>query len=139
MNRTSFIAKINKLLQSTEMFTRPSKQIPAKWQLFEYYFDEPEKLNRVTEEQLKTAKQSWIIEFTEDGRYIHNSNLSVQFIAILENGTWSVSKNFIALIHPKDFRKNVEFQFAIDKGILKLLRKDKIGKIDFFGFFRKLD
>jgi hypothetical protein len=42
----------------------------------------------------------------------------------LESGEWSVSKNFITLIHPGDFRNNLEFQFAVEKGDLKFLKKD---------------
>ena len=140
MNRTSIIDKISNLLQSTEMFVRPSKKLPGKWQLYEYYIDEAKELKHVKSEQLTSEKQNWNIEFTtEREKYIHNSNLSVPLISKIENGLWSISKNFITIIHPQDFRKNIKFQFAIEKGDLKLLKKDEFGKIEFFGFFKKLD
>src|SRR5680860_1669122 len=99
MKINSLFSKIFFWLQSTEMFARPSKQLPGKWQLFEYYFEQEKELNHITEEQLKAEKQSWDIEFAEDERYFHKSNLSISLISAIENGTWSISKNFITLIH----------------------------------------
>lgn len=140
MNRTSIIDKISNLLQSTEMFVRPSKKLPGKWQLYEYYIDEAKELKHVKSEQLTSEKQNWNIEFTTEGeKYIHNSNLSVPLISKIESGLWNISKNFITIIHPQDFRKNIKFQFAFEKGDLKLLKKDEFGKIEFFGFFKKTD
>jgi hypothetical protein len=139
MNRTSIIAKINNLLQSSEMFARPSKRLPGKWQLYEYYIDDTKELIHVNSEQLKSEKQNWNIEFNENKQYLHNSNLTIPLIINIENGSWDISKNFITIIHLQDFRKNVEFQFAFEKGNLKLLKKDNSGKIEFFGFFKKLD
>ena len=139
MNKTTFFAKIINSLKSTEIFVRPAKKLPGKWQLFEYYIDKAEELKHIKSEHLKTEKQFCNIEFTTEEKYIQNSNIPVSLISDIENGSWSISKNFITLIHPLDFRKNVEFQFAIEKGILKLLKKDEFGKIEFFGFFRKLD
>lgn len=137
MKLNSFFSKIFGWLQSTEMFARPRKQLSGKWQLFEYYFETEKELNHISEELLKTKKQQWNIEFIEDDKYFQNSNLSIPLISTIENGDWSISKNFITLIHPKNFRKNIEFQFAVEKGNLKLLKKDGLGKIEFFGFFRK--
>ena len=139
MKRTSIITKINNVLQSTEMFARPSKKFPGKWQLYEYYIDKAKELKHVNSEQLTSEKQNWNIEFTQDNQYIHNSNLTIPLISRIENGSWSISKNFITIIHPQDFRKNTEFQFAFEMGNLKLLKKDEFGKIEFFGFFKKLD
>ncbi|NOR75224.1 MAG: hypothetical protein GQ525_08690 [Draconibacterium sp.] len=139
MNKTLIIAKINSFLQSTEMFARPSKQLPGKWQLFEYYIDEVKELKHVNSEMLTSGKQNWDIEFTENGKYTHSCNLPISLILEIENGSWSTSKNFITLNHPSNFRKNVEFQFAFEKDNLKLLKKDTFGKIEFFGFFRKLN
>ncbi len=139
MNQTSIIAQINKLLQSTEMFARPSKKIPGKWQLYEYYVDENKELKHIKREQLTSEKQNWNIEFAIDKKYIHNTNIAVSIISNVENGSWHIAKNFITLIHPNDINKNMEFQFAIEEGNLKLLKKDNLGKIEFFGFFKKLD
>lgn len=124
-------------IKTTEMFARPSKQLPGKWNLFEYYIEKEGDLIHIKEEQLKAENLQWQIDFLEDEKFKHNSNLNVSLLSNIEDGTWSVSKNFITLIHPQDFRNNVEFQFAIEKGDLKLLKKDELGKIEFFGFFRK--
>lgn len=126
-------------LKTTEMFARPAKQLPGEWQLFEYYIEREKELEHITEESLKLKEQQWDIKFTEDQEYFHRSNLSVSLIASIENGSWSISKNFITLIDPQNFRNNIEFQFAIEKGNLRLLKKDAFGKIEFFGFFRKME
>ena len=125
-------------LESTEMFVRPSKLLPGKWQLFEYYVDRGTDLLNFKEEELKKQKENWTIEFSENEKFIQKGNLSVELISRIENGVWSISRNFVTIINPSDFRKNVEFQFAIAKGQLKLLKKDAFGKIEFFGFFTRL-
>lgn len=125
-------------LQNTELFARPSKQIIGRWQLFEYYFDSEEALQHITEDDLKSGHESWLIEFSEDEKYFQKTRLGISLISELKDGSWSISKNFITLIHPENFRNNIEFQFAIDKGTLKLLNKNLSGKIEFFGFFKKL-
>ena len=119
------------------MFARPSKQVPGKWELFEYYIDEGNELLHFTEDQLKEEKASWNIEFKEDEHFLHKCNLPVSFITEIKDGNWSTSKNYITFLSTKDFRDSVEFQFAIDKGKLKLLKKDAFGKIEFFGFFNR--
>jgi hypothetical protein len=124
-------------LRSTEMFARPSKQIPGKWQLFEYYMETGNELLHFTEDQLNTEKVFWHIEFKEDDHYSHKCNLPVSFITKLKEGNWSISKNYITFISPEDFRDSIEFQFAIVKGALKLLKKDAFGRIEFFGFFNR--
>lgn len=123
-------------LKNTEMFARPSKQIPGKWQLFEYYFDSDKELHHFTEQDLKNRNESWFIEFSEEEGYTQSSRLGISFISEMENGSWSISKNYLTFIHPENFRNNVEFQFAINKGVLKLLKKNTLGEIEFFGFFR---
>ena len=136
--KTAF-SKFSGWLMSTEMFARPSKQLSGKWQLFEYYLDQGEDLLNFKEEDLKKKKENWTIEFVDSGKFLQQGNLTVSLISGIENGDWSISKNFVTVLNPSDFRKNVEFQFAIQKNQLKLLRKDSFGKIEFFGFFRKLE
>jgi hypothetical protein len=138
MEKKSVFSVFMNWLSTTEIFARPSKQLSGKWQLFEYFFEPEGELINIKEHQLKAEKQYWEIEFVED-KCKQMSNLTIQLINEIENGNWETTKNFITLIHAEDFRRNVEFQFAIEKGILKLLRKDAFGKIEFFGFFRKLD
>ena len=123
-------------LKSSEMFIRPSKQLPGKWNLFEYYFDSSEELLHFDDKQLKAKNEFWVIEFSEDN-FRHQCNLPNPTVSKIESGSWNTSKNYLTLIHSADFRNNVEFQFAIEKGNLKLLKKDVHGKIEFFGFFRK--
>jgi len=136
MEKKSFFSKISSWLHSTEMFARPSKKLPGTWKLFEYYRDLEDELLHITKEKLTDAQEELTINFTEDGNFIINSDLSVSLIKEIENGEWSISKNFVTIIHPKDFRRNVEFQFAFEKENLKLLKKDRLGNIEFFGFFR---
>lgn len=126
-----------KWLGATEMFARPSKKLPGKWVLFEFYTEPGKELIHKTSEQLTAEKIFWEIEFNTEEKYIHHSNLPIPVVAKITNGTWSRSKNFITLLHPDNFRDNVEFQFAIEKDNLKLLKKDSLGRIEFFGFFRK--
>ena len=124
-------------LGSTEMFARPSKKLPGKWILFEFYHEPDKKLIHKTKDQIKKERIVWEIEFDAQENYTHNTNLDIPVVSKITSGTWSRSKNFITLIHPVNFRDNVEFQFAIEKENLKLLKKDALGKIEFFGFFRK--
>ncbi|HSO88424.1 MAG TPA: lipocalin family protein [Draconibacterium sp.] len=136
-NKISFSSVFN-WLKSTEMFARPSKQIPGKWQLVEYYIETEDELRNISEAQLKSKKELWNIEFTTGKKYLHQCNLPVSLISRIKNGEWNISKNFITLTSEENTDSNVEFQFAIDKDQLKLLKKDSFGKIEFFGFFSKL-
>ena len=124
-------------LNSTEMFARPSKQIPGKWHLTEYYTESGEELRNVKESQLKAENEFWNIELTIENKFYHQCNLPVWQIAKIKSGNWSVSKNYFTLLSSDNFRNNIEFQFAIEKGKLKLLKKDALGRIEFFGFFSK--
>ena len=38
-------------IKTTEMFARPSKQLPGKWDLFEYYIEKDGDLIHIKEEQ----------------------------------------------------------------------------------------
>jgi len=125
-------------LKSTEMFARPSKQLPGKWELFEYYIEEGDELRHFTEDQLKGGKVFWNINFNEDENYTHKSNLPVSLVTEMKDGKWNISKNYVTLLSPENFRNSIEFQFAIEKGTLKFLKKDAFGRIEFFGFFNKL-
>jgi hypothetical protein len=124
-------------LKSTEMFARPSKQLPGEWKLFEFYTEPEKELIHKQEKQLKDENLFLNVEFAENGTFNYTTNLQVEFISEEGSFTWSIAKNFITLIHNSDFRKNQEFQFAIEKGVLKILKKDSFGKIILFGFFRK--
>ncbi len=124
-------------LRSTGVFTKPSRQIPGKWQLFEYYTENAEELFHVVEEQLINQNRYWEIAFSDDGMMTQRTNISFPFSLKQQESRWSLSRNYLTIIQPDDFRNNVEFQFAIVRGNLKLLKKNSLGRIEFFGFFRK--
>ena len=135
--KSKIFSEILSWLKSTEMFARPSKQIPGKWQLFEYYVEKGNDLQNINEARLKEEKGLWDIEFTVENKYYHQCNLPVWQISKIKNGNWSISKNFITLSSSENERNSIEFQFAIEKEKLKLLKKDALGRIEFFGFFRQ--
>ena len=136
-NKISFSGILN-WLKSSEMFARPSKQIPGKWQLVEYYIENGDELRNINEAQLKEENGVWDIEFTVEKKFYHQCNLPVWQITKIKNGNWDISKNFITLTSSENIRNNIEFQFAIEKQKLKLLKKDALGRIEFFGFFNKI-
>ena len=137
-NKISFSALFN-WLNSTEMFARPSKRIPGKWSLKEFYFEPENELLHFSEDRLKNENLFWELEFSGAGQFIHHSHLSIPLIDNMDSGHWSRSRNFITLAHPANSEKKIEFQFAVEKDILKLLKKDSLGRIQFFGFFRKME
>lgn len=124
-------------LKSSGMFERPSKKIPGKWVLWEYYIEPENELINIKKEQMEAENFFWEIEFGKDQTFFHKTNLSFPLVKKIAGGNWSRTRNFITIIHPENFRNSVEFQFAINKETLKLLKKDKRGRIEFFGFFRK--
>lgn len=136
MEKESVFNALLSWLKSSEMFARPSKQLPGKWNLFEYYYDSGEELLHFDDTKLKARNEFWNIAFNENN-FSHQCDLPNPLVSSIENGSWSAYRNYLTLIHPADFRNNVEFQFAIEKGNLKLLKKNALGKIEFFGFFRK--
>ncbi len=138
MSTKLFFEKIGKTLQRIELFERPKKKIPGKWQMYEYFVDKEEELVHQQADDLKANDEYFVIEFTEDN-FIQSATLPLSFIQDGKNGKWAIRKNFILLIDESNFRNNVEYQFAFEKGNLKLLKKDAAGKIEFFGFFNKLN
>lgn len=134
MKKKFIFTSILNWLKSTEMFVRQSKLVPGKWQLTEYYTETENELRNITENQLKADGEFWNIEFTPEKNYSKNSNLPLPLISGLKNGNWNVSKNYITL---NSSGESVEFQFAIEKEILRILKKDNLGKIIFFGFFKR--
>ncbi|WP_346861552.1 hypothetical protein [uncultured Draconibacterium sp.] len=138
MTTKSFFLKIGGWLQATEMFERPRKKLPGKWQLYEYFVDEKEELLHFEEKELKARSQLFELEFSEQS-YSRQSNIPISLIQNSKNGKWSVAKNFVTLLDAENFRDSIEFQFAFEKGNLKLLKKNAFGKIEFFGFFRKIN
>ncbi len=135
MKIKSILADLFNWMQTTEMFVSQGKRLPGKWILKEYYTETENELIHVQEAKLEELHCFWKVEFSEDGKYWQDMNLTVPLLVNLLNGEWSRVKNYITIMHPEDYRKNVEFQFAINKNELRLLKKDISGKIEFFGFF----
>ncbi|MFV0265569.1 MAG: hypothetical protein ACK5HT_00375 [Draconibacterium sp.] len=135
MKQHSLFSKFVSWLASPEVFGNVSKSLVGTWFLFEYYMDEREELVHMREFDLQREKQQVVITFFDD-EFEVNAHISVPLVARLKKGRWSVAKNFITFIDPENFRNNVEFQFAFEKGNIKLLKKDERGMIEFFGFFK---
>ncbi len=137
MKTKTYLTAFTDWLKTTELFANPVKQLPGKWLLFEYYTEPEHELLHFSEEQLNQKKLFWEIEFNAEDKLIQKTNIRLPFSNETGVLIWSKAKNYITLIYPGDFRKNVEFQFAVENGNLKLLKKNSLGKIEFFGFFRK--
>ncbi len=131
----SFIQK----LKSTGIFVRPAKLLPGKWHLFEYYTEISGELAHVNEQKLKQDKKIWEIDFLGNGDFMQQTNFASGLLANPDLNRWSISGNYITLLHPDDFRENMELQFAIEKDNLRLLKKEETGKIILFGFFRRVE
>ena len=136
MKLTSISSKFIEWIKSPEVFGSKKKLIPGKWQLFEYYVDEEKELFHFETDALKEKNVLFVLSFLENHDFIVAGDAPVKLLEGTTEGKWSVARNFITLINPKDFRSNIEFQFAFEKGNLKLLKKDAMGKIEFFGFFK---
>lgn len=133
----SLFSRFISWLNSPEVFGNISRKIPGEWQLYEYYMDENNKLIHIQEDKLQHDNLKMTLIFTED---VFNADVHIPVSVVkgLEKGQWSTAKNYITFIDPQNFRNNIEFQFAFEKGNLKLLKKDVKGMIEFFGFFKPL-
>lgn len=124
-------------LKSPGVFGNVSKRFPGEWNLYEYYVDVKDELIHLEKNELDSAGQACMLKFSEEGLFNCQSNIPISLFQSLEKGDWSRARNYITLMDPKEFRNNVEFQFAFEKGNLKLLKRDPSGKIAFFGFFKQ--
>jgi len=131
------IDSVTRWWKSLEMFSRPVSLIPGRWQLFEYYTEPEGELLNIKEDQLKNKNGFWIIEFRENGEFMQTSSLPVRFMEDIPVCKWRLQRNFLKMIHPDNQNYYEEFQFAVERGLLKLLKKDINGRIKFFGFFKK--
>lgn len=138
MEKKSVFSKVVSWLGTTEMFARPSKQLPGMWHLYEYFIDSEKELLNIKTDQLRNNGHYLHLSMDEDNTFLLTPNLPIELFNIIDKGEWSISKNYVTFIHPNDFRKSVEFQFAFENGDLKLLKKNELGKIEFFGFFKRL-
>ncbi|MBN1822017.1 MAG: hypothetical protein JXR31_13290 [Prolixibacteraceae bacterium] len=132
---------LNKLIGSIRKQISDYKinnSLPGKWKLIEYYTEPGNELLNFKEKQIESENISWDLTFSEDGGFSHFSNLNIPYLKDIDSSEWSKSKNFLTLLNKDDFRKNKEFQFAFEKGNLKLLKKDGFGKIVVFAFFKRI-
>lgn len=137
-NKISF-KKIRDWLKAGEMFARPSKMLPGKWQLFEYYYDSVADLVNIKETELQLNKSKMLIEFNADNTLTIEENLKIEIFRNFEKGNWLRKRNFVTFINNEKHEKNLTFQFDADTEKLKLLKKDTKGRIDFFGFFKRIE
>jgi len=139
MQRSRIIPAIFQWLQSTELFSRPSRQIRGRWALFEFYVEPGEVLIHRDEKQLRDEKLFWEIEIAAGGSFRQRTNIPGGFLPAVTACQWRCSKNFLLLSDPGNPENKREYQFAIDRGILKLLKKRVSGKIEVFAFFRPME
>lgn len=136
MTKNNFLKKFLSWLQTTEMFARPVKLLPGKWTLEEYYTENKGVLENFKSNDLKQQNREMIFHFFPDQSFqIQTTLINPGFNGLFE-GIWEIQKNYISLID-QSTKQYSEFQFAIVKGKLKLLKKDRAGAIVFFGFFAK--
>jgi hypothetical protein len=131
--------KIGNWLKTGEIFARPSKMLPGKWQLFEYYYDSGADLINIKETELQLSKNKMLIEFNADNILIINENLKLEIFRNFEMGNWLRKRNFVTFINNGKHEENLTFQFDAGSEQLKLLKKDAKGRIDFFGFFKRIE
>ncbi|MDR2910293.1 MAG: hypothetical protein LBV47_02860 [Bacteroidales bacterium] len=137
MSKKISISAIRNWCISTGLFVRPAKILPGKWEVFEFYYEQYDNnLIHYNESRINAERLFYEIDFAENKIFKHKTNLLVPLISKIKDGNWRISRNFVTIVNPDRLGCNVKFQFAIDKGVLKLLKKDLSGKIEFFGFFR---
>ena len=137
-NKISF-KKIGNWLKAGEIFARPSKMLPGKWQLFEFYYDSGADLINIKEAELQLSKNRMLIEFNIDSTLTINENLKFEIFRNFEKGNWLRKRNFVTFVSSEEHEENLTFQFDAGSEQLKLLKKDASGRIDFFGFFRRIE
>jgi hypothetical protein len=137
MAEISLFSKFLHWLQSTEMFARPSKQLPGKWELIEYYTESKDELIHMKGDDLPAFNHHWNIELKPDGTSKHEVNLNHIFKEQLIDASWINQKNFIIFLTESGIEE--QFQFAVTSQQLKLLKKDAAGAIVFFGFFNRIN
>lgn len=137
-NKISF-KKIQNWLKTGELFARPSKMLPGKWQLFEYYYESGADLINIKEAELQLSKNTMLIEFYMDNVLTINENLKIEIFRNFKKGNWFRKRNFVTFTNNEKQEKYLTFQFDAGSEQLKLLKKDKKGRIDFFGFFKRIE
>jgi nucleoid-associated protein YejK len=120
------------------MFARPSKMLPGKWQLVEYYYESDNELINLKEAELLQRNFLMQIQLNNDNSLIINENLDLDIFLDYNKGGWLRKRNFVSFVNNGKQEKYLTFQFDAGVDLLKLLKKDDKGKIDFFGFFKRI-
>jgi len=139
MKKSSAKALFLRWLKSTEMFARPSRQVPGRWELNEFYYEPEGKLIHVEKEVLKLENIRWEIIINPDGYFFQQSNIPVKILNGMPDCRWSLAGNYIRLMNPVNDKEYEEVQFAVVKDNLRLLKKEPDGSIRFFGFFSRVE
>lgn len=139
MKGTPILNKLKHWYKSAGLYIHPARQLPGRWKLYEYYTEPEGELVNIKEEHLEKEKQYLELYFEPHGHMGQTSNLPVQFLKGNSSCTWQTSRNFITLRNSQNSAQAEEFQYAVVDGNLKLLKKDGTGRIEFFGFFRKIE
>lgn len=137
MNGKKLVGNLIGWLKTTEMFYNPKEHLTGKWDMYEYFTEVEGELMHIQEKDLKDKKHQFFLELIPD-TFKASCSLPEHILDIKKEGQWEASRQYITfgLDAPSDQGKST-YQFAIDKGFLKLLKKDSSGKIIFFGFFRQ--
>jgi hypothetical protein len=139
MKKSSALTSFLSWLKSTEMFSRPSRQVPGRWQLYEFYYEPEGQLIHVEKEKLQVEKFGWEINMNRNGFLSQQSNVPVKILNGIPDCRWALSGNYIRLMHPANEKEHEEVQFAVVKDNLRLLKKESDGTIRFFGFFSRVE
>lgn len=137
MGTKSLIKRIAEWSHLFAGFESNEERIVGKWQLYEYYVDTADGLKNYKEEELVASKIMLVLSLLESGEILLGGKFPVANFCNIEEGKWRISRNYITFFSHNNSLEAVEFQFAFEKGNLKLLNKNKEGEIRFFGFFKK--
>ncbi len=121
----------------TELFVRHEKAFPGKWYLFDFYTEQAGELIHWNEQQLMDEAFFWDIEVFKNGDLLQRSNLPVLLFEGSEILRWKRSRLYLRITSPAYPGRYEELQYAVDGGLLKLLKKKEHGEIEIFASFQR--
>ena len=129
--------KLIEIIKNKVSKYKNNNNLLCKWSLYEYYIDQEDGLLNMKEERLQSEGLFWYIEFHDNGTLKFDSNLKVSLIEGMNPSAWEKSKSIVNLTDDNVNNKSIKFQYAFDKGNLKMLKKHPSGQIEIFAFFRR--
>ncbi len=132
-------SRINTFIQNQISNYRLNNSLLGEWKVFEFYFDSKNILHHVEKDQLESEGNFWNISFLELGILKMNVMLPAQSVKGVNANKWSRKRNYITLFDGNCPDDSNTFQYAIDNGVLKLLKKEDSGRIEIFAFFERVD